>query len=360
MQIVRVELGERAYDIRIGARLDQFGAALEELNAGRRIAVITDTHVGPLHGSALINSIQVSGRQCFQVEMPAGEMHKNSQTVSTLYDRLFECELDRSSWIVALGGGVVGDVAGFVAATYMRGIPFIQVPTTIVAQVDASIGGKTGYDHPRGKNLIGAFHQPRLVYIDPSLLRTLDRREYIAGLAEVVKHGVIADEELFTYLERHSRDILSMETNALTYAIARSCEYKAYVVAKDERESGLRAKLNYGHTVGHALEAITGYTALLHGEAVAAGMAVEAQVAVEMGLCQEEVTKRQADLLNELSLPVCPPRVNVRETVERMRLDKKTRDGQINPVLPTRIGNADQIRNVSPELIEKVLVKFTS
>lgn len=354
-QSFAVELGERSYNILVGVRLDEFGSRLDELKAGRKVAIITDTTVGPLYGERLLKSIQSSGRTATLVQMPAGEEKKSIETVNLLYDALFIAELDRSSWVVALGGGVVGDVAGFVAATYMRGIPVVQVPTTIVAQVDAAIGGKTGYNPPHGKNLIGAFHQPRLVYVDPSLLKSLDEREFIAGLAEVVKHGVIADAELFEFMENRADDVLNRVEEALTVIIARSAAYKAYVVSKDEKESGLRATLNYGHTVGHALEKVTGYSTLLHGEGVSIGMDVEARIAVDLGLCEAALPERQKRLLERLGLPVDLPEADLEAVMAAMRLDKKTLDGRLNPVLPHRIGHAEQVKGVEEQVFRRVL-----
>jgi 3-dehydroquinate synthase len=271
-------------------------------------------------------------------EVPDGEAYKSLNWASRLYDIMVEHRMDRRSPVIALGGGVIGDLTGFVAATYMRGVPFIQVPTSLLAQVDASVGGKVAVDHPRGKNLIGAFYQPELVLISLDTLRTLSDRELRAGLAEVIKYGVIADEALFVYLERHIERVLARDEDALAHLVARSCEIKAEVVAGDEREQGRRAMLNFGHTTGHALEAHLGYGSLLHGEAVAIGMLAAARLAERMGMLDAAPVERIRNLVERTGLPVFCGNMDIEAVMNLMQHDKKAVGGRLRFVLPTRIG----------------------
>jgi len=268
---------------------------------------------------------------------------------------LLQARLDRRSPVVALGGGVVGDVAGFVAATYMRGIPYIQAPTTLLAQVDSSVGGKTGIDHPEGKNLIGAFYQPKLVWIDTGTLKTLDAREVHCGLAEVIKYGIISDENLFQDLEENIEAILNLDTSIVGRVIRRSCEIKADIVSRDEKEGGVRAILNFGHTVGHAVEAELGYTEIRHGEGVAIGMVAETRLAVNRNMIAATAANRLRNLLEKAGLPVKIPKSAAERLIHRMTADKKSRSGKIRIVLPTEIGNVLLPQSVEPEELEPVL-----
>jgi 3-dehydroquinate synthase len=273
------------------------------------------------------------------IEIPDGEEFKNAATLNGVYDGLIEAGLDRNSFIVALGGGVVGDLAGFAAATYLRGIPFVQVPTTLLAQVDSSVGGKTAIDHPRGKNLIGAFYQPRLVLIDVETLATLPVREFRAGLAEVVKYGVALDYTFFQYLEQNAAGIVAMEQGHLVQVIHRSCQLKARVVELDEKEDGLRAVLNYGHTLGHALETLAGYRELVHGEAVAMGMVLAAHISQTLGFCSEEDGARIAALLRRFGLAQALPVIDRNRLIDALTKDKKSRSGLISFICNRGIGS---------------------
>ncbi|MBI3994575.1 MAG: 3-dehydroquinate synthase [Nitrospirae bacterium] len=336
---IRVDLGDRSYLIEIGNWiLPRIGERLASLGLKGKVAVVTNPRVGRLYGSTVTRSLRKAGFNVTQVMLPDGERFKNLKTVSRLYDALLSKSFERSSTVLALGGGVLGDLSGFAAATFMRGIGFIQVPTTLAAQVDASIGGKTGVDHPMGKNLIGAFYQPKLVFIDPDVLKTLNRHEFISGLAEVIKYGVIRDEEFFSYLEDNMDKILKREPAALTHAIRRSCAIKAEVVQRDEREGGLRKILNYGHTLGHALETLTKYRTYLHGEAVSIGIAFAAQLSVRLGLLDAPTVRRQIELLKRAGLPVALPKLRTADILKAMTLDKKVADGRIHFVLAEKIG----------------------
>ncbi|MEK6681458.1 MAG: 3-dehydroquinate synthase [Nitrospirota bacterium] len=340
MEGIKVALGDRSYDIIICRDcLKDIGNRLSVIGLKGKIGVVTNPIVRKFFGSKISASLKNVGFMPFIITIPDGERYKTLKTVSDIYDKLISLKFERSSALIALGGGVIGDITGFAAATYLRGIPYIQVPTTLLAHVDSSVGGKTGVDHKKGKNLIGAFYQPGLVLIDIDTLHTLPRREFIAGMAEVVKYGVIADEGLFSYLEENLNDILSQKTDNLLYIIKRSCEIKAGIVEEDEREvSGRRALLNFGHTFGHAIETITGYKKFKHGEAVAIGMALAAKLAVHLNLCHYDVYKRINDLLNRIGLPTEMPGLRIKEAVKIMQHDKKVSRGKIRFILPERIG----------------------
>ncbi len=338
-EIVKVSLGVRSYEIRIGpGLLRDIGPALAGLGFTGKAAVVTDRAVARHYATPVMRSLKRAGFKAEQIVLPSGERTKTLRSVGVILDRLVKARFERGSVVVAVGGGVVGDIAGFAASAYLRGIPYIQVPTTLVSQVDSSVGGKTGVNHPLGKNLIGAFHQPHVVLIDPDTLRTLPRREWIAGLAEVIKYGVIADERFFGYLETHVDRIVEMAREPVMRVIARSCEIKAEVVSQDERETGLRRILNYGHTIGHALEALGRYRSLIHGEAVAIGMVQEADLARSLGLCEPSVVRRQRDLVQRAGLPDTMPRVSCAALWRAMQLDKKVVRGQVHCVLPEQIG----------------------
>jgi 3-dehydroquinate synthase len=336
---VRVSLAERSYDIRIArGTLQEVGATLGRLGLSDKVGIVTDRNVARRYLARVVKSVRAAGLRAVPIVLPAGERSKTLRSVSNILDELIRARFERRSALVALGGGVVGDLTGFAAAIYLRGIPFIQVPTTLVAQVDSSVGGKTGVDHPLGKNLIGAFHQPRAVLIDPDTLRTLPKREWVGGLAEVIKYGMIADEAFFAYLEKHMEALLRMEPEPVVHAIKRSCEIKAQVVAEDERESDRRRVLNYGHTIGHALEALGGYRSLIHGEAVAIGMVQEADLARHLGMCGQEVVGRLRGLVRAAGLPDAMPRVPFSALWKAMQHDKKVAGGTVYGVWPERIG----------------------
>lgn len=357
MDKIRVELKERSYDIVIGGNiLDGIGGALATFEKSSKIAIVSNSTVYSLYGERVSDSIRNSGYNPQAVIIPDGEEYKNFATLQSIFDELLKNKLDRSSFLIALGGGVVGDITGFAAATYMRGISYIQIPTTLLAQVDSSVGGKTGIDHPLGKNMIGAFWQPRLVWIDSETLRTLPRRELLAGLAEVIKYGVIYDAGLFDFLESHREKILNLDQDALAYMIKRSCEIKAEIVAEDERESGVRAILNYGHTIGHAIETVTGYTHLLHGEAVAMGMALEAKLSGMLHLIDKKEVQRVRTLIESFGLPVeKPANLKVHSILISMQLDKKAVAGELRFILPQEIGQVKILKGVTDDTLRAVL-----
>ena len=348
MQTLRVELGERGYAIHIGERLlADAGLILPQLDQPRA-AIITNTTVAALYLEPLAGALRLHGVDVISVVLEDGERYKDWHTLNRIYDALLERRCDRKTTLVALGGGVVGDLAGFAAATYMRGIPFIQVPTTLLAQVDSSIGGKTGINHPLGKNMIGAFYQPRLVLADTKVLETLPPRELSAGLAEVIKHGLIRDGAFFAWLEQNMEQLLACDQGALAHAVRRCCEIKAAVVAEDERETGVRALLNFGHTFGHAIESGMGYGKWLHGEAVAAGMVMAADLSQRMGLIAQADVARIVALLRRARLPTAPPDIAPERLLELMGVDKKAEGGKLRFVLLDAIG-AGSVRGDVPD-----------
>lgn len=345
VETLTVGLGDRSYTIHAGSgSLERIGPLCRELGLGRLAAVVTNTTVGPLYYGRVAESLADAGFSPLRVEIPDGEEYKTSDTLNTIYDLLITGGLTRDSFIVALGGGVVGDMAGYAAATYLRGIPFVQVPTTLLSQVDSSVGGKTGINHPRGKNLIGAFYQPRAVVIDVETLTTLPEREYLAGMAEVVKYGVVLDRELFHEVEECVSLLLVRDRTVLTRIIMRCCAIKASVVEMDEREAGLRAVLNYGHTLGHAVETLAGYGAFLHGEAVAIGMLQAARLAEHRGEASAADTGRIRSLLISLKLPVELPVFAAEAYREVLLRDKKARDAGLSFVLNRGIGDFSIVR----------------
>jgi 3-dehydroquinate synthase len=337
---IPVNLGNRTYRILIGGGLlDDLGPLCAELPLTRRAAIVTNPVVNRLYGRRAATSLQRAGFVGAVVEVPGGERSKSLRHASRLYAEFLRHRLDRRSLVIALGGGVIGDLAGFAAATYLRGVPLVQVPTTLLAQVDSSIGGKVAVNHPVGKNLIGAFHQPVLVIADVRTLQSLPPRELRAGLAEVVKHGIIADRELFDYVDTHLDAILRLEEGPLAFVVERSCAIKARVVESDEREEGRRAILNFGHTVGHALEAATDYRRLLHGEAIAVGIVVAMTLSVMRGLCGEADLRRVRSLLRRIGLPVSSS-VDAKKIMNAIGYDKKVRNNIIHFVLTEGIGHA--------------------
>lgn len=327
MDTVKVALGERSYDISLGVGiLDTLGLLCRDLELSGTAAVVSNTTVAPLYYDRVRASLVAAGYRVVLIALPDGEGFKNSATLNLIYDGLVDASLDRGSFIVALGGGVIGDMAGFAAASYLRGIPFVQVPTTLLSQVDSSVGGKTGINHPKGKNLIGAFYQPRAVLIDVTTLDSLPEREYLSGLGEIVKYGAVLDPGFFDFLEQNSELLLARDKDALIQAVARSCTIKARVVESDEREGGVRAVLNYGHTLGHAVETLTGYARYLHGEAVAIGMVQAARVSRSLGFCSEADCERIDALLQRFGLPRELPAFPAHAYAEALSHDKKVRD----------------------------------
>ena len=343
---LRVELGDNSYPIVVGAGLlNRVGETLTPHIKSNKVLIVSDAFVKSQYMPVIQHSLTTAGLDVHTVEVPVGEESKSIAQFSRIQDSLVAHQLDRSSTLIALGGGVIGDLGGFAAAVYMRGISYVQIPTTLQAQVDASVGGKTAINHPKGKNLIGAFHQPKLVLIDVDTLKTLPQRDIRSGLIEVIKMGVIRDEPLFEMVEEHLAAILNLETTTLIEMIASACVNKAEVVAKDEKESRLRMVLNYGHTFGHALEAVTHYNRYRHGEAVSIGMNCAAQLAVNLAMFSETDFQRQRTLLNRAKLPlIFPPDLTPEAICDAMYLDKKTLGGRLRLILPTRIGEV-VIRN---------------
>jgi 3-dehydroquinate synthase len=358
MRTVKVPLGNRSYNIVIGrGLLKGLGVACQKLKLGARCAVISDSNVARRFGKAAQQSLARAGFDALLIVVPAGETAKSLKTVQACYDRLARHRLERKSFIVALGGGVVGDLAGFVAATYLRGIPFVQVPTTLLAQVDSSVGGKVGVNLQAGKNLVGAFHQPRLVLCDFDTLRTLPVREYRSGVAEIIKYGIIYDTALFQKLERELPKLLKRDPKTLADVVARCCEIKAEVVGQDETDGGLRAILNFGHTIGHALEAISGYGKYLHGEAIAIGQVAAAELSARLtGLADADVERIRV-LFQRAGLPVAV-KLDAsarKQLLAAMKLDKKVSGGEIKFVLAGRIGKVEHGRDVPLSFIQDVL-----
>lgn len=340
MQEIRVKLGERSYDVVIGSDILSGLAGKVEDFAFSRMVIVSNPTVYGLHGKALLSTLSSVGFDAPVILVPDGEEYKELLWAYYIYGGLLKLKLDRASAVIALGGGVIGDISGFVASTYMRGISFIQVPTTLLAQVDSSVGGKTGVNHPLGKNMIGTFHQPRIVWADVDTLRTLPRREFLAGMAEVIKYGVIWDEALFRFLEEKREKILGLDGETVEHLVKRSCEIKADVVSKDERETGLRAILNYGHTVGHAIETVTGYSEYLHGEAVAIGMCLEVGLSSLLGITDRREAERIRSLVTSYGLPCqMPSEIDTGVLMAAMQLDKKTVAGRLKFILPERIGS---------------------
>ncbi len=350
---VTVDLGPRSYNIYIGTGLlGQSAAPVRDAVKLTHAVVITDENVAEPHAAGLVQSIGDDGTKIDLIVIEAGETSKSIEMADRLWRRLLELGADRKTGIIAVGGGVIGDLAGFIAATFARGLTFIQVPTTLLAQVDSSVGGKVGINLPAAKNMVGAFWQPALVLIDTSVLKTLAEREYRAGLGEVVKYGVILDRQFFAYLEQHVEQLLARDDDVLRHVVARCCRLKADVVQQDEREeSGLRAVLNYGHTFAHALETVTGYDQWLHGEAVSMGMICASRLAERLGRIDPSVTRRQLDLLSALGLPVSVPDIDREAAIAAMRRDKKVAHGRLRFVLPTRLGHVELVGDVPPQAV---------
>ncbi len=357
MQELTVELGSRSYRISVGRGiLDSIGDAVEPLGFSGKCAIVSNPTVYGLYGSRVLESLQGAGLDVYTVLIPDGEEYKDLLWAYHILSRLLKTGLDRNSVIFALGGGVVGDITGFCASTYMRGISYIQIPTTLLSQVDSSVGGKTGVNHHLGKNMIGTFYQPGLVWIDIETLKTLPERELLSGIAEVIKYGVIWDREFFEYLDKKRDELLGLDPETLSAVIRRSCGIKAAVVSKDERESGLRAILNYGHTVGHAIETVTGYQRYLHGEAVAMGMVYEAEIACCLGMIDREGVDSIRKLVRTYGLPAeAGHQLNMSNISKAMALDKKALSGTVRFVLPEEIGKVKIVSGVDTETLGKVM-----
>ena len=361
MRIVSVELGNRSYAIKIASGLlKHLGGECARLKLGDRCAIITDTNAGKFFAKRAYESLVKAGFEPSLITVPAGETAKSLRTVQSCYDQLAEQRLERKSFIVALGGGVVGDLAGFVAATYLRGIPFVQVPTTLLAQVDSSVGGKTGVNLRAGKNLVGAFYQPHFVLCDLETLKTLPDREFRAGLAEVIKYGIIYDETLFAHMERSLPRVLKRDLRTLAGIVARCCKIKAEVVGQDETESGLRAILNFGHTIGQALEAISGYGKFLHGEAISIGQVAAAKLSERVTGLPASETARIQTLLARTGLPVAVKLSPAQQTrlLSAMLLDKKVSGGRIKFVLTRKIGKVEPGHEIPGKWIRQVLAEL--
>jgi 3-dehydroquinate synthase len=358
MRTVDVPLRERSYPIFIGGNLlAQLGQQCAKLQLGTRCAVITDRNVAPLYAKRALGALRASGFEPVLVTVSAGEKSKSLAIVQTCYDQLAKHRLERKSFIVALGGGVIGDLAGFVAATYLRGVPFVQVPTTLLAQVDSSVGGKVGVNLKAGKNLVGAFYQPRFVLCDLTTLATLSARQFRSGLAEVIKYGIIYDRPLFERLEKDLPLLLKRDPKTLAAIVARCCEIKAEVVEQDEMENGLRAILNFGHTIGHAIEAISGYGKYLHGEAIAIGQVAAARLSARILNFPTADADRIEALFRRAGLPTALPWAASQKTrlLAAMRLDKKVSAGEIKFVLAREIGKVEPEHKVAPKVIQDVL-----
>jgi 3-dehydroquinate synthase len=358
-ETVRVDLGPRSYDIEIGTgNLPRLGAFVQQRAKVTHAVVIADENVVQTHAVTAVESLDDSRIRVDLIKVESGESSKSIAMADVLWNALAKCGADRKTLIVAVGGGVIGDLAGFVAASYMRGLRFVQVPTTLLAQVDSSVGGKVGVNLPSAKNMVGAFWQPLGVLIDTEVLKTLPPREYRAGLAEVVKYGVILDADFFGELEVMTSRLNQRDSAALRQVVLRSCQLKASVVQQDEREeSGTRAVLNYGHTFAHAFEAVTNYGALLHGEAVAIGMMCAARLSGALGRIPAEVVGRQKALLEGMELPTAAPRLDYEDVIKAMRRDKKVEHGTLRFVLPARLGHVELVDNVSEDLVKQAIIE---
>ncbi len=353
-----VDLGERSYPIYIGQDLLRDAKLFRRHIASAQVMVVSNETVAPLYMQTLLDSLQ--GLQVEQVVLPDGEKYKTLEILNRIFDQLLEKRFDRGCTLIALGGGVIGDMTGFAAACYQRGVNFIQVPTTLLSQVDSSVGGKTGVNHPLGKNMIGAFYQPQAVIIDIDTLKTLPPRELSAGLAEVIKHGIIKDAEYFSWLESHMQDLRDLDPEALAHAVKGSCVIKSRVVSADEREAGQRALLNFGHTFGHAIETGMGYGNWLHGEAVGVGMCMAARMSRRLGWLSAEEETRITELIAAAGLPTAPPELSSERFMELMAVDKKVMAGKLRLVLLQGIGKALISEDFSIEILQETLQSYTA
>lgn len=372
--VIRVDIPEQSYDIAIAllpdaiaskkqeslaaGGLDDLGVWMSRLKLGKKVLVVSNPVIFKKYGKRAISALELVGYDVQTCLIPAGERYKTLKSLQKIYDIALQNRLERTSTMVALGGGVIGDMTGFAAATWLRGINVVQVPTSLLAMVDSSVGGKTGVNHPQGKNLIGAFHQPRFVLIDPSVLKTLPPREFRAGMAEVIKYGIIWDEQLFNKLEQSKRldQLRYLDEELLQIILSGSCQAKADVVSKDEKEAGLRAILNYGHTIGHAVESLTGYKLVNHGEAVAIGMVAAGQIALQLKMWNAVDAERQDALIQKAGLPIqLPAAVDIEAIIDTLQTDKKVKDGKVRFVLPTQIGAVTVTDQVPTDVIRQVL-----
>lgn len=355
MQTLKVELASRSYPIHIGRNLITDACLILPHLKRKHVAIVTNTTVAPLYLDKVRFALESAGVTVIPIILPDGEAYKNSATLNTIYDVLLQNRCERSTTLIALGGGVIGDLTGYAAATYLRGVPFIQIPTTLLSQVDSSVGGKTGINHPLGKNMIGSFYQPQLVLADIDTLQTLPAREFSAGMAEVIKYGLIRDADFFAWLETNMPNLMQLSEAELSYAIYRSCQNKADVVAKDEHEQGERALLNLGHTFGHAIENAMGYGVWLHGEAVAAGTMMAADLSQRMDWLTEPDVARIKNILEAANLPTTPPNLGVEKYLDLMGLDKKVENGKIRLILQQGIGKAVITSDYDAEKLKETL-----
>jgi 3-dehydroquinate synthase len=357
--VIKVDIPGKSYEIVIApGSLHNLGEHMASLTLGKKVLLVSNPMIFQHYGERAIASLQNAGFEVTSYNLPPGERYKTLNSIQKIYDIALDNRLERSSTMVALGGGVVGDMTGFAAATWLRGINVVQIPTSLLAMVDSAIGGKTGVNHPHGKNLVGAFHQPSFVLIDPEVLKTLPAREFRAGMAEVIKYGVIWDAELFTQLEasKHLDQLRYVKSDLINYILTHSCQAKADFVSKDEKESGLRAILNYGHTIGHAVESLTNYRLFKHGEAVGTGMIAAGEIAVKLGLWQKADTERQNALIKKSGLPTqLPAGLDIQAIIDALQLDKKVKSGKVRFVLPTQIGEVKVTDEVPTDIIRQVL-----
>jgi 3-dehydroquinate synthase len=355
MNTLQLDLGERSYPIHIGSGLLDQADLYKKHIKGTFTAVVTNETVAPLYADKVVKTLESIGQKVKLIILPDGEAFKTWEVLQKIFDGLLENSADRKTTLLALGGGVIGDMTGFAAACYMRGIKFIQVPTTLLSQVDSSVGGKTGINHPLGKNMVGAFHQPQAVIADLDTLKTLPAEELAAGLAEVIKHGAIADAEFLSWIEKNQDALNKCDPAAMEHAVCRSCEIKSQVVAQDEKEGGIRAILNFGHTFGHAIEAGMGYGAWLHGQAVGCGMVMAADLSVRVGLLSEAEASRLKKIIEALHLPTQPPKLGVDRFMELMSVDKKAEGGEVRYILLNGLGQA-KIQTVDDDLVIQTLI----
>ena len=354
---LEVELGSRSHPIYIGEHLLQDSNLFAKHVRGHLSIIVTNPTISALYGHQVESTLKKVGQQVVQVVIPEGEEYKTWETLQLIFDGLMKAGADRKSTIFALGGGVVGDMAGFAAASFMRGIHFVQIPTTLLSQVDSSVGGKTGINHPLGKNMIGAFHQPVAVIADLGTLKTLPPKELAAGLAEVIKHGAIADAEFLNWIESNINNLNACDIASMQHAVLRSCEIKSAVVAADEKEMGIRAHLNFGHTFGHAIEAGMGYGQWLHGEAVGCGMVIAAEVSKEIGYISSADVQRLTHIISQLHLPIAPPKWPANQYLELMSHDKKAEQGEIKYIVLKKLGEAI-VQKIPNDIIKNVLYRF--
>ncbi len=357
MQTLKVELADRSYPIYIGSELLSNIDLITPYLKRKNVAIVTNATVAPLYLETLQSTLQAAGVRVIPIILPDGEAYKNAETLNKIYDALLKNRCERNTTLIALGGGVIGDLTGYAAATYLRGVPFIQIPTTLLSQVDSSVGGKTGINHPLGKNMIGAFYQPQVVLADIDTLRTLPAREFSAGMAEVIKYGLIRDADFFDWIEANIEALMQLNEKELSYAIFRSCQNKAEVVARDEHENGERALLNLGHTFGHAIENAMGYGVWLHGEAVAAGTMLAADLSKRMDWLSQQDIIRIQNIFKAAQLPVNAPNLGVDKYLDLMSMDKKVEDGKIRLILQQAIGKSVITSDYDADLLKQTLTQ---